>query len=113
MEQQRQQQQQQQQQRRRPPATQPAAPHSKKLLKRLAKWLDSYEAVASCIEAHGDLEQQLADNGGFVKLRHFLPTAVAEGVLALLESLDDAEWNVRVCVCVCVRVGVWAGRAGA
>jgi|EP01047_Picozoa_sp_COSAG01_P076295 hypothetical protein len=54
----------------------------------LASLSEMYSAVAQ----HGNIERELARQGGFLKIRNFLPEAVAEHALATLESFADDEW---------------------
>jgi hypothetical protein len=67
---------------------------SKHARQRFRKWINSYTDVAAWLEKHGDIEQQLDDNGGLVKIHSFLPTFVAEGILDMLQGIDEKTWNV-------------------
>jgi hypothetical protein len=67
---------------------------SKHAGQRYRKWINSYADVSAWLEKYGDLEQQLDDNGGLVKIENFLPTFVAEGILQMLQGIDDKTWNV-------------------
>lgn len=69
-----------------------ASKHAKTKFK---KWLNSYGDVSSWIEKKcPDLEQLLDESGGLVKIENFLPPFVADGVLELLEAIDEKTWNV-------------------
>lgn len=63
-------------------------------IKRLWKWLDSYELVSSAIEEHGDLVELLEAGGGICKIENFLPEFAAEGILEVLEQCEESDWNV-------------------
>jgi hypothetical protein len=67
---------------------------SKHARQRFRKWINSYADVSDWLEKYGDIEQQLDDNGGLVKIQNFLPTFVAEGILEMLQGIDDKTWNV-------------------
>uniref|UniRef100_A0A383W562 Fe2OG dioxygenase domain-containing protein n=1 Tax=Tetradesmus obliquus TaxID=3088 RepID=A0A383W562_TETOB len=67
---------------------------SKHARQRFRKWINSYPDVSAWLEKYGDLEQQLDDNGGLLKIENFLPTFVAEGILEMLRGIDDKTWNL-------------------
>lgn len=67
---------------------------SKHARQRFRKWINSYPEVSAWLEKYGDLEQQLDDNGGLVTIENFLPTFVAEGILEMLQGIDEKTWNV-------------------
>jgi hypothetical protein len=67
---------------------------SKHARQRFSKWINSYPDVSAWLEKYGDLEQQLADDGGLVKIENFLPIFVAEGILEMLQGINDKTWNV-------------------
>ncbi|KAF8067273.1 Telo2 [Scenedesmus sp. PABB004] len=74
-----------------------AAAARAKQRQRLEAWLDDYAAVSAAVEAHlggGDLGDLLEAGGGLVKLRNFLPTWVAHGLVELLQDLPDDAWNL-------------------
>lgn len=66
----------------------------KKARLKFRKWLKSFEDVSAWFGKHGDLEQLLEEHGGLVKIDNFLPTFVAEGMLEMLQSIDEKTWNV-------------------
>eukprot|EP00878_Enallax_costatus_P031818 GHUV01034867.1.p1 GENE.GHUV01034867.1~~GHUV01034867.1.p1 ORF type:complete len:157 (+),score=45.87 GHUV01034867.1:566-1036(+) len=68
---------------------------SKHARTKFKKWLNSYNDVVSWFEKKcPDLEQLLEEHGGLVKIENFLPAFVADGILELLENIDDRTWNL-------------------
>jgi hypothetical protein len=79
---------------------------SKHARQRFRKWINSYADVSAWLEKYGDIEQQLDDSGGLVKIQNFLPTFVAEGILEMLQGIDEKTWNVGGAGKVAARVAV-------
>ena len=80
-----------------PPLKDPIAQSSAAKLKsklNFKQWINSYPAASKCIARHGDLEALLDANNGLVKIRNFLPSHVADGVLSILENIPDSTWNM-------------------
>ena len=64
-----------------------------------AEFLGSLMAMHTQVSKHGSIEELLDRGGGFVKIRNFMPNAVAEHALATLQSFDDEEWGVDQGAC--------------
>eukprot|EP00882_Tetradesmus_deserticola_P015103 GHRQ01016079.1.p1 GENE.GHRQ01016079.1~~GHRQ01016079.1.p1 ORF type:complete len:321 (+),score=104.82 GHRQ01016079.1:337-1299(+) len=67
---------------------------SKHARQKFRKWVSSYADVSAWLAKYGDLAQQLDDNGGLVKIENFLPVFVAEGILEMLQGINDETWNL-------------------
>ena len=71
----------------------PAAPAAGATEQDAAAFLGSLTAMHARVSAHGDIERRLDEGGGFVKIRNFMPEAVAEHALATLTSFGEEEWG--------------------
>eukprot|EP00887_Chlorella_sp_A99_P003532 scaffold7.g3532.t1 len=56
-------------------------------------WLSSHAKVSRWMRRHGDVRAAVAGAGGLLRIERFLPPAVAEGVLHVLEGVRAREWN--------------------
>lgn len=56
------------------------------------KWLNSYPKVSSWMKQY-DIEAMLDAGGGLCRITDFFPPHIADGALALLESIPAADWN--------------------
>ena len=63
-----------------------------------AAFLGSLTAMHARVTAHGDIEQRLDEGGGFVKIRNFMPEAVAEHALASIGRQDYPAELVEVVI---------------
>jgi hypothetical protein len=55
------------------------------------EFLSSLTAMHNCVTKH-NIEAMLDASGGFIKIRNFMPSAVAEHALATLQSFEGGEW---------------------
>jgi len=60
-----------------------------------AEWADSYGDVTTWFKAKRfrNLERKIDDSGGLIKVRGWLPTEVADGILRALRGLPAHLWN--------------------
>ena len=72
------------------PPAEPAAPAAER---DAAAFLGSLTAMHAHVKAHGDIERRLDEGGGFVKIRNFMPEAVAEHALSTLAGFGEEEWG--------------------
>ena len=56
-------------------------------------WINDPGKVMGCVAKY-PLESMLDEGGGIVKISHFFPDFVAEGILEVLEAIPAKHWNV-------------------
>jgi hypothetical protein len=73
--------------------TTPASSSSRSAATAAVDWFNSYDDAGVFFQQL-DIARLVDDAGGIVLLKDFLPPHVAKGALAMLESIDEAKWNL-------------------